>query len=168
MKRKPLKIPEHLWVKSMKTAQKDKQERVLDNLKVKGRDRDGGTFTDAEARQPKALRTKTLKNLRDEAKELGLSTGGTKISIYNRINEHNAGKARDSIVMKKETQKEMKNSAVETINNKINIVTSELDSLQRRVNEIHNSYTAASERRDDKLHELERLKITSQNLKDIL
>ena len=166
--KKTLKISESELKKSMKIAQREKTERVLDNLKAKGDDKDGGTFTDKASRQPKALREKTIKNLRDEAKKLGLSTGGTKIAIFNRLKKHQATKVEDSIVIQRVAKKEVKNSAIETLDKKINKVTIQLNGIQERVNEIHKTYTEISEARDIKLHELEKLKITSQNLKDIL
>ena len=77
------------WVKAMKATQKDKQKHVLKELKFdETSNKDGGIFSSSNNRQPKGLREKTIKDLREEAKKLGLSAGGSKIVIFNRIEEH--------------------------------------------------------------------------------
>ena len=157
------------WVKAMKVAQEDKEERVLDNLKFdKDGNKDGGDFSSGESRQPENLRNKTIKDLRKEAKELGISAGGRKLVIYNRIQEHAKEQSIAKTELHTKQKQEIKDSTITSLDKKISITTRQLNTLQGKVDEIYKEYSKASERRDIKQHELDKLKITAQNLKDIL
>ena len=157
------------WVKAMKATQKDKQKHVLKELKFdETSNKDGGIFSSSNNRQPKGLREKTIKDLREEAKKLGLSAGGSKIVIFNRIEEHKRKESISAMELKTQQQQEIKDSTIMSLDKKIGTIERQLNTLQKNVDKIYKEYAEASELRDIKQHELDKLKITDKNLKDIL